>query len=296
MKAKLISRERGEFVFGPLATIGRAEGSTITLDATVVSSEHARISFDPKRSAYVLEDLGSLNGTKLDGVRIERKEFLGKLHLIRFGGSEDFIFQLLNVDQGTELDTIEVPPQSKTQVGGEVPVLPAALREEATGILIVGAARDAGAKDTGGTRVERDIVPVPEVLAEASAGMASKAATEPAFALDFVLEDRSPRFPLKEGENVIGRSETADIRLDFSDLSRSHATVTVSEGKVLARDEGSRNHTFVNGKQIEKEVVVPVGAQIVFGRLEAQLVAMPVAGVEKATAKGGKTQKGAEPK
>ena len=54
MKAKLISKEYGEFVFDQLATIGRAQGSTVTLEATVVSNEHARISFEAQRSAYVL--------------------------------------------------------------------------------------------------------------------------------------------------------------------------------------------------------------------------------------------------
>ncbi len=279
MKAKLISREHGDFTFTRQATIGRCEGSTVRLDATVVSSEHARISFDPERSAYILEDLGSLNGTQLDGVRIERRELLGKMHLICFGGSQDFIFQLFNLDDDSEFDTIDIPPVGKTQIDGEVPVLPAALRDHAAGVSGAGGAGGAGdsgepgEEDAGGTRVEKDIVPVPEVLMEASVGLAAGDVTEPAFALEFVLKDKSPRFALKEGENVVGRSETADIRLDFPDLSRRHATVTVSEGKVLARDEGSRNHTFVNGEQVGEDVVVPVGAVIVFGRLEARLVA-----------------------
>jgi pSer/pThr/pTyr-binding forkhead associated (FHA) protein len=76
----------------------------------------------------------------------------------------------------------------------------------------------------------------------------------------------------------VGRSKAADIRLDLADLSRRHATLTVSEGGVLVRDEGSRNHTFVDGEQIEKEVAVSVGAQIVFGRVEARLIAGSPAG------------------
>ncbi len=284
MKAKLISKEYGEFVFDQLATIGRAQGSTVTLEATVVSSEHARISFDAQRSAYVLEDLGSLNGTQLDGVRIERKEVLDKLHLVCFGGGVDFIFQLLNAEEATELDTIELPPVGKTDVEEEMPVLPAALREEPSGTpgaetgAEVGAEASAGAQDRGATRAEEAPVPVPEVLAQAGAALASGISSEPALVLEFVLDDESLRFPLEQGENVVGRSKTADIRLDLADLSRRHATLTVSGGGVLVRDEGSRNHTFVDGEQIEKEVAVSVGTKIVFGRVEARLVAGPVTG------------------
>jgi pSer/pThr/pTyr-binding forkhead associated (FHA) protein len=268
MKAKLISREHGEFVFGQQATIGRTEGSTVRLDTAVISSEHARITFDPQRSAYVLEDLDSLNGTQLDGVHIERQEFLGKMHVINFGGSQDFIFQLLSVEADTEFDTIDVPPVGKTQVGGEVPVLPAALRE-------AGADHTAGTgaqEDAGGTRIEEEFVSLPEVLAEFRAGAAPKEDAGPALALEFVLKEEPLRFLLKEGENVVGRSATADIRIDVRDLSRRHATVTVSKERVLVRDEGSRNQTFVGGKRIDQEVEVPVGEQIVFGRLEARLV------------------------
>ncbi|MCH7665232.1 MAG: FHA domain-containing protein [Acidobacteria bacterium] len=280
MKAKLISKEYGEFVFDQLATIGRAQGSTVTLEATVVSSEHARISFDAQRSAYVLEDLGSLNGTQLDGVRIERKEVLDKLHLVCFGGGVDFIFQLLNAEEATELDTIELPPVGKTDVDEEMPVLPAALREEPSGTpgAEVGAEASTGAQDRGATRAEGAPVPVPEVLAQAGAAPASGISSEPALVLEFVLDDESLRFPLEQGENVVGRSKTADIRLDLADLSRRHATLTVSGGGVLVRDEGSRNHTFVDGEQIEKEVAVSVGTKIVFGRVEARLVAGPVTG------------------
>ena len=281
MKAKLISKEYGEFVFDQLATIGRAQGSTVTLEATVVSSEHARISFDAQRSAYVLEDLGSLNGTQLDGVRIESKEVLDKLHLVCFGGGVDFIFQLLNVEEGTELETIELPPVAKTDVDEEMPVLPAALREEPSGTpgAEVGAEVGAeGAQDRRATWAEEAPVPVPEVLAQAGAAPASGISSEPALVLEFVLDDESLRFPLEQGENVVGRSKTADIRLDLADLSRRHATLTVSGGGVLVRDEGSRNHTFVDGEQIEKEVAVSVGTKIVFGRVEARLVAGPVTG------------------
>ena len=52
--------------------IGR-DGSGVRLPAEVVSGSHARIFFDEDRGSYFLEDLGSRNGTKLDGVPVAER-------------------------------------------------------------------------------------------------------------------------------------------------------------------------------------------------------------------------------
>jgi pSer/pThr/pTyr-binding forkhead associated (FHA) protein len=289
MRAKLVSRAHGEFAFGEEATIGRTAGSTVRLEAAVISSEHALIRFDPERSAYVLEDLDSLNGTELDGAPIDRKEVLGRLNVIRFGGSEEFIFQLVSAEAGSqenleasespEAETRSARATGKTQVGVEIPAVPEALREPAAkGEAEVEAGAQAGkGDDLGGTRIEKDVVPLPDVLARASAATssepaASAAAAASGFELEFDLEDGPERFALRVGDNVVGRSKTADIRLDLPDLSRRHATLIVAEDEVRVRDEGSRNHTFVDGQQIDRETVAPVGAQIIFGRVGSTLL------------------------
>jgi pSer/pThr/pTyr-binding forkhead associated (FHA) protein len=49
-------------------TIGRAEDSTITLDDDYVSTRHARLA--PRGEEWVVEDLGSTNGTYVDRQRV----------------------------------------------------------------------------------------------------------------------------------------------------------------------------------------------------------------------------------
>jgi len=49
-------------------TIGRADGSTLVISDDYVSSNHARLR--PDGDTWVLEDLGSTNGTYLDRTRV----------------------------------------------------------------------------------------------------------------------------------------------------------------------------------------------------------------------------------
>jgi hypothetical protein len=71
----------GEFV----VTIGRMPGSTITLNDANVSRNHAEIR--PTDSGFVLVDLGSTNGTKVNGQRV-RERALRDGDTLTFGATE----------------------------------------------------------------------------------------------------------------------------------------------------------------------------------------------------------------
>ena len=69
-------------------TIGRHPDSSIFLDDVTVSRRHARVVTEGV-GHYVLEDVGSLNGTYLDGERVDRAPLregaqiqVGKFHLV----------------------------------------------------------------------------------------------------------------------------------------------------------------------------------------------------------------------
>ena len=66
---------------------------------------------------------------------------------------------------------------------------------------------------------------------------------------------------------VLGRSAAADLEIDESELSRSHAELEPAEGGVLITDLGSHNGTFVNGTRIEQSHhLAPVGSVVRAGR------------------------------
>ena len=74
------------FDVGEGATFGRSNGADIRVDDPFASSAHARI-FDRGGFMYV-EDMGSTNGTYLNGRQLKRAERLSMGDTIRIGDSE----------------------------------------------------------------------------------------------------------------------------------------------------------------------------------------------------------------
>ncbi len=69
------------------------------------------------------------------------------------------------------------------------------------------------------------------------------------------------QYPITEEENyhlTIGRSTECDIALPQDNhLSRLHCRVSYMQGMLILRDCGSSNGTYLNGKRIEKDVMLP---------------------------------------
>jgi hypothetical protein len=84
-RALLLYRGRRFAVGSQGATIGRSRDCEIVIDDANVSRRHAELR--PRGGAWVLTDLGSTNGTRLDGRRIERPEPLEPGDRIEVGAS-----------------------------------------------------------------------------------------------------------------------------------------------------------------------------------------------------------------
>jgi hypothetical protein len=75
-----------EFEVGEGATMGRADSSDIPVDDAFASSAHARV-FSRGDYMYV-EDMGSTNGTYLNGRQLRQAERLKVADVVRIGDSE----------------------------------------------------------------------------------------------------------------------------------------------------------------------------------------------------------------
>ena len=65
------------------------------------------------------------------------------------------------------------------------------------------------------------------------------------------------------GTVVIGRAQTADLRIEDRSASRHHAQLTVKGDAVSISDLNSQNGTFVNGEKLAGDRVLATGDQIV---------------------------------
>jgi serine phosphatase RsbU (regulator of sigma subunit) len=70
-----------------------------------------------------------------------------------------------------------------------------------------------------------------------------------------------------ESPKVLGRVETADIRLDHTSVSRQHCRFWMEGKACYVEDCGSTNGTYVNGLKVTKEKLNP-GDTVVIGRFE----------------------------
>ena len=60
------------------------------------------------------------------------------------------------------------------------------------------------------------------------------------------------QIPITHWENVIGRSKSCDVTIDFSTVSRNHAVLTrYDDGSWTIADVGSKSGTFVNDRQVQ---------------------------------------------
>jgi DNA-binding winged helix-turn-helix (wHTH) protein len=83
---------------------------------------------------------------------------------------------------------------------------------------------------------------------------------------------------LREGENILGRTEDTAVWIDSATVSRRHARLLVERGCVVLEDLGSRNGTWVHDARIIAPVELRDGDEFRVGRVPVMLRAVRVAG------------------
>lgn len=186
MKARLLCRLRpGETRSFDLSdgesVIGRDDDLAVSLLHEDVSRRHARIQWDGR--SHWLEDLGSTNGTFLNGRRVA-KEKLRHLSVLSLGKALELVFL----------------------IGGE-----ATQALTRTGILHAFLVRD-----------DADALP----------------------------------YEIAVGDATIGRSAACNIVSESVEVSKVHARLSRTAEKLVLRDLGSANGTFVNGVRVAEALLV----------------------------------------
>jgi pSer/pThr/pTyr-binding forkhead associated (FHA) protein len=120
---------------GDQLTIGRDATNDIVINDAEISRRHARLTFQGGK--YVLEDLGSTNGTFVNGQRLAGPRVLKAGEVVSFGEQIILVFEVNTVDAGATMVSPRAaavpsvsrppspPPPAPAEFAGSVPASPA---------------------------------------------------------------------------------------------------------------------------------------------------------------------------
>ncbi|MBU1219950.1 FHA domain-containing protein [Myxococcota bacterium] len=217
-------------------TIGRKEGNTIRLTERNVSRRHAKLF--KKDSLFILEDLGSYNGVKLNGKKITEPVSINEGDKIAIG---DYML-MLKVETQAEADPFEematVPVEKVDYEAFDIPVdskeQPAVSSEP----------------------VDESVIPS-DLQAKLVVITSNYAGTS---------------FVLKRKVSIIGRTPENDVALDHKSISRNHAKIVFDGLNYSIEDMQSANGVRINGEQYDK-MALRKGDTIDLGHVRFKFVA-----------------------
>ena len=99
--------------------------------------------------------------------------------------------------------------------------------------------------------------------------------SEPGWSPAFLYVERGPGtgqlLPVNQGAVILGRSSTADLRLQHPSISRRHAQLVRVGERFYVKDFQSQNGTFVNRRRVTEEVEFHPGDQLALGTASLRL-------------------------
>jgi pSer/pThr/pTyr-binding forkhead associated (FHA) protein len=271
------------------ARLGRLPGNDIVINSPFLSGQHARIYTEA--GSHWIEDLGSRNGTRVDGVAISRPVCLERLHVITLADAIDLVYVAAGAffpgDRAATPAGRAAPGASPAAADGpgapagtvpEQPPAPPSPHPETIYDLAFDPLIDPRAPDaTSPASGEPETEPEPSAGFTMISGLDSgplidpRGAAPPAaqtkaqaparqYALILTLPDGATEtFPLRRGDNSLGRSADCDVMVPDPDrwLSRHHATLTIRDDGATLADRDTMNGTFIAGVQIRSVEIAP---------------------------------------
>ena len=234
-------------------TVGRQAGVYLLIDHPTVSRRHAEISY--ANGQYILRDLGSVNGTYINEVRLEpgSTHILKQEDKVRFGKVAGFAFQVRVAGRA-----------GSTMVAGAVKAGVTELHEMKTGFYDPRAAGQAPPPLGQPVLASDGSLLLPGAASPLPSNEVAKLAQSPA--LIVVAGGIPTMFLLKAGKRLlIGRDRKADIVLADVLVSRKQAEVVRGPGGFYIHDLGSSNGVSVNQVKIDNSYLLAHCDRITIG-------------------------------
>lgn len=263
MKDHFVLRNLGTNENVPLisatVTLGRGQGCEIVVDSSEASRQHARISLEDGR--LTLEDLGSTNGTFLNGRKLKAPQALGGGDIIIIGQVHYLVVApgsagnttILGGRLGNVDDNYVVDQGDPNQTG-----------------LRMSFPKPPGwtSQDDFGVGMSASDMPL-EVMADQMVRQSVPLETTAAALMIVSEQGRNTLFPLAAGKDEwsLGRAANNDVEVDHITVSTTHAILKREGGSWRIEDMQSTNGTRVNGKTIKSSQLVD-GDVVSLGKVE----------------------------
>ena len=258
-------------------TIGRSEAADISVTASAVSSIHARLSWEA--GEWTLEDLGSTNGTFVDGKRLEPHVPVSVSPRCHITLSSQVVMpwpkapgasQRQDSEQDVNIRIGRAPDNDHVVDFPMVSWHHAHIfAQDGQYVLEDLSSRNGTAINRAENRITRAAVqPSDQIFLGSYKIPASKFLGG---GRSVVGEAAGTPVAFRGNEVVIGRDPACDQPLDFPAISWQHARLTRSADGLWVEDLGSRNGTFLNGVRITARTHAEAGDQIALGSFRFQL-------------------------
>jgi ABC-type multidrug transport system ATPase subunit/ABC-type multidrug transport system permease subunit len=266
--------------------IGRAQDCDLVVPEAQVSSHHCRLTH--LADGFTLEDLGSTNGTFVNGARIVPHEPVHVPHGARVtmgnqvpmpwpvapAGSTAASSSRPTITPGSGRQiTIGRSPDSVVQIDLPIVSWNHAVITEENGqfILVDNNSRNGTAIGELSHRIQKAVLkPTDQVFLGSY-----KISAAQLLSLEAKVEIGEAAFQTVSfhGNSMeAGRDPNCDIPLDFPMVSWRHARLTRTPEGILVEDLGSRNGTYVNGLRVTGKVLARPGQEIGLGSVRFQLM------------------------
>jgi pSer/pThr/pTyr-binding forkhead associated (FHA) protein len=263
--------------------IGSNADCDVRLDRPGVAGRHCRLRCEGDNTVF--EDLGSPEGTFLNGTRITQPAQVTPGDAIMLGPSTPLPWPAEAVPPGWQIIRIGRAPENNFVVN--LPMVSGSharlIWNEATRVAVVEDLGSANGTAVGSPdrKASRSVVAATDTV---YLGTHPVPASE---LLALLAPPRRPSLVLRGSAMTIGRDPRCDLVLDSPMISSRHACLTRSGTATLIEDLGSANGTSVNGQRIDRPVnvnpgdVIGLGSYLLeFRGAEAEARAPAAAGVD----------------
>ncbi len=227
--------------------IGRDPGVDFLIDSPGISRRHAQITIQDDQCT--LEDLGSSNGTFLNGERLSQPRRLRNGDVIRLGQAVTLQYQGETREAAATMFELSQPPVEQTMLESTPPAI------EKTSL-------EAEKPSVGATMIGEEPKP----------SRSSKAAVPPQLAVT-IAGEAVRTFPLLQPRITIGRAEDNQVVIQSRIVSRYHAYLERANGayRLVVLPDAS-NPVLIEGRPIEGQRELRHGDILRIGSLDPGLM------------------------